>query len=186
MTKISSKLKFIVAVLRIATNKEQIPEMFRILADFLKNEPDENFNHSSYEDLEHIVHTPSKEKINLPLTLNESAMKTLETRLSKFPDIIQSGKIKKTELNFIYMIGQLLTRIAFVFDTHSQVKGIVPHIDEFFKIWGSYDQMNASSLANKYRNKETTYAKHDLISKLEKSADLVDTKILPFIISEKR
>ena len=178
MMAISSKLKFIVAVLKIATDKEQIPKMLRALANFLEEEPDENFIHGTFD-------SPSGGKTALPLTLNDHALKTLEEKISEFPDIIKSGKAGYSKLNFIYMLGQLLTNIAMIFDLHRVTKkAIIPHVDEFFKIWGSFHQMNGVSLTHKYRDKSNSDAKHDIISKLKESADIIETKILLSLRSE--
>jgi hypothetical protein len=181
MMAISSSLMTIATLLKISTDKERIPEMLRALADYLKEEPDENFIHGTFNSY------TSEGKIDLPLTLNDSALKSLETKISEFPDIIRSGKAGIPQFNFIYMLGQLLANIAMIFESHHVMKKtIIPHVDEFFKLWGSFHQMNGLSLSQKYRDKSNSAAKQDLISKLNESAKIIETNILPVLKSEKK
>jgi tRNA nucleotidyltransferase/poly(A) polymerase len=161
-------------VLKWATKMEQIPEMFRAMAGFLKKEPDENFS---------FFH-------NIPLSVNEKALASFEKAMSKFPEVVSSGKAQTTPLNFVITTGQMLTNIAMILDLYAnhpspelreKYKNLKSPIDEFFKLWGSYKKMNVTLLAQEYKNKSVKETKNSLIEKLDKSTDIVENKILPGI-----
>jgi len=175
---ISSNLRRISMVLKWATKVDDIPEMFKIMAEFLKKEPDENF---SYFD-------------EIPLNMNDKAFKTFEEMMAKFPEIINAGraqtKREQTPVNFLITLGQMLVRVAWTFSLYSDAyvpklkekyKAIVPLIENLHQIWGSFKEMNATALAGNYYNKSTADTKKSLIQRLEDSATLVREKILPAI-----
>lgn len=174
---ISSKLFLIATTLKWATDIENVPEMFRALAEFLKSEPDENFSLFDEE---------------VPLSVNEKALHSLQKATSKFPEVIEIGKAQSkrfnSSLNVIITIGQILSTVSIIFDFYAnpikenlkeKYKNVAPLVKQFDEIWGSH--MNATQLAEQYTKKDTKESKTDLAKKLNKSADLIEKRILPEI-----
>jgi hypothetical protein len=175
---ISSDLRRISLILKWATKVDDIPEMFQIMAEFLKKEPDKNF---SYYD-------------ELPLNMNDEAFSTFEKMMAKFPEVVSAGKAQtkreQTPVNFLITLGQMLVRVAWTFAPYidayvpkliEKYKNIVPLIENLHKIWGSFNEMNATALAGKYQNKSIPDTKRSLIQRMESSASLIRKKILPAI-----
>ena len=108
---IASYLKRVSYFFVLATKPQDIPEILKCFVKFLKEEPVENFESTSFED---VVKGSAK---RLPLTLNEKALKDLKIIMAPYPSVLSAGILPETSsMNFLYILGQFLTVITFVLE----------------------------------------------------------------------
>ena len=155
-----------------------IPKKLNALANFIRNEPLDNYFSKSYTSIH------SKKPLEIPLTLNEEAAKSFKEKTKEFPDLFNKGQAGMSEINFINTVGQNLIDIATVlniFDIQEEEVSIESTLNKLFKIWGSKAQMNGKKQSMKYNNKSNKEARDSLLKNLERSADLIEKEIIPLL-----
>jgi len=166
-------------ILSSSTPLEDVPKLLKAMAEYLQSEPDENFTVS--------------EKHALPLDMSEEAVKNLERKeailvkeglLESDPYLSGTGKAGMDTVNFIYILSQVLVRIASVimFKTFGR-QNIQNDVDMCLKnlisIWGvdQLHRLNMMGLTDKYSGKSIKETKNDIINKLQKSSELTENFI---------
>lgn len=157
---------------------EKQPKFYRLLASYLKSEPESNFHTDTIEE-----HGPDK---TLPLMLNESAEKTLEGLLSEsFSARMPSGKAGVPYVNFLYILGQalvaMMSKLQFdtIMDKNEKTKKEKEKAEKaLYVLWsdgsGDYRAMSAGGLYRSYQGKSTKETIHSLVKKLENSAKIIE------------
>jgi hypothetical protein len=166
MFTLSSYLKRVAFLYVLATKPQDIPDILKRFVKFLKEEPVENFETIPFEDL------VKASKKNVPLTLNEKALKKLKEIMEPYPSVLSAGILpeSRTTMNFLNILGQFLTLITLVLESKFENK---PWLKDLFKIWGSRENMNARALVDKYSDKNSSTVKKDLIEKLNESIKII-------------
>jgi len=165
------RLRKIALVLSFSTDIRKVPDMLEAMSKFLEEEPIENFSATSFHEVE-----------NVPLTLNEKAVESFKKTLSKFPTIYESGKSGQKDFNFLYALGQLLTQIALVLNSYELKNPKLQHpVKLFYQHWGSYNEMNARSLVDKFAGKDPGEVKRSLLLRLTASANLIKKEVFPLL-----
>ena len=169
-------LRRIAFILKTTSTKPlEISRMLHEMVSYLRSEPDENFSIDSYH--------------NVPLNMNATALKNLETKegdwvknkiLESHPELSQTGKAGLKNVNFIYIVSQVIIRVIMVF---MSIESINPHLKKeirdfflkFSKIWETTDVHNLRSdhLYDIFRGKSVKDAKENLIHKMTASAELI-------------
>lgn len=158
---ISSYLKRMSYLLVFATKPQDIPDILKRFVKFLKEEPVENFESTPFED---IVKGSAKQ---LPLTLNDIALKDLKKIMAPYPGVLHAGILPETSsMNFLYILGQFLTIVTLVLEIKFEKE---QGLKDLFKIWGGREKMNARALVDEYSGKNTSAVKKDLTEKLNES-----------------
>ena len=150
-----SSLRSVASVMVLATKIQEIPEMLEMMIEFLREEPEENFSNTSFEEVS-----------DVPMTLNDKALASFKNKTEKFPGLYATGKAGQPEFNFLYVLGQLLTNAVMVFNAHETDK---PELNgparKFYAIWGSHKKMNARSLIDTFSGRKTGDTKRSLFLK---------------------
>lgn len=164
-----------IAYIEVNKKIKTLPKKLQLIADFLKKEPIENFISESY------VSTLREKEVTIPLTMNKRAIESFKSITSEFPDLYKAGQAGQSDLNLIYTLGQLLTDMATLFNIYSlqESDSIETSLNKMFQIWGSQKNMNSRSLSRKYHQKSNLEAKTSLVSKLEKSINILKNEIIP-------
>jgi hypothetical protein len=170
MMTIASYLKRVSYFFVLATKPQDIPEILKCFVKFLKEEPVENFESTSFED---VVKGSAK---RLPLTLNEKALKDLKIIMAPYPSVLSAGILPETSsMNFLYILGQFLTVITFVLETKFEKE---PWLKSLFKIWGNREKMNARALVDEYSGKNSSAVKKEITGKLNESLKIITDPLL--------
>ena len=166
-----SYLRRMATMFLIGTKIQEIPAMLEVMAKFLQEEPEENFSVTSFEEVK-----------DVPLTLNDKALKSFKEKTSKYPDLYATGKAGQKDFNFLYVLGQLLTNAALVFNLREQENQKIQKASNiFYKIWGSHDEMNARSLVHKYSGKKIGETARTLILRMNASINFINKRVLPLL-----
>jgi hypothetical protein len=167
---ISASLKSLASTILGTTNIKDVPKMLSLLEKFLREEPEEDFESTSFRGV-----------TDVPLTLKEKAVEHFKEKTSEFPYLYETGHAGEPVLNFLYTLGQLLTKTALIFEINDKPDD--PHfqksVRKFYAIWGSYREMNARSLVNKYAGQSTPKVKREVLMKLVASINLIENEIVP-------
>ena len=177
MNPIHLYIKKIADTVNMSYTIKHIPDIFSILSKFLKKAPEKFF----------FKLTPSVKanKLNAPciftkspLFLSDSGVSAIKSSLNPFKDILSLTSLTDSDSpNLLYIIGQFLANVAAklqLLETTKpeKFKTIKSHIDAFYKLW-NFPHMNAHSLFNFYKGKELPEITSDLISKFDKSTDIL-------------
>jgi len=169
MLTLSSHLRRLSFLLVLATKIQDIPDIIKRFVKFLKEEPEENFKSTPFEEGSEIL-CSNAEKF-LPFTLNEKALKNIKKIMAPYPSVISAGILPGTPtMNFLYILGQFLTNITLVLESKF---GDESWLKELFKVWGAREKMNARALVDEYSGKDPSTVKRDLIKKLNESSKII-------------
>jgi hypothetical protein len=166
-----SSLRSVASVLVLATKIQEIPEMLESMTEFLRNEPEENFSNTSFEEVS-----------DVPLTLNDKAIASFKKKTEKFPGLYATGKAGQHEFNFLYVLGQLLTNAAMVFGSkEAENPELTSPARKFYAIWGSHREMNARNIVHKFAGRKTGDTKRALILRMTASVNVMKKEVLPLL-----
>jgi hypothetical protein len=181
MHTISNFLKRVALVILGATDLKTIADMFSVMEKFLSEEPDKGFKNAPFMDTK-----------DVPLTLTDETLQAFKEKTSKFPDLYKTGLTYEGEekdrkalpFNFLYSLGQLLSKTAISFEAHALVDkptdvNFQRSARKFYWIWGSHREMNARNLVDKYAGQDTSRTKRAIMTRLTASTNLFEKEILP-------
>jgi hypothetical protein len=169
---LSSHLRRVAFLYVLATKPEDIPDIMKRFVKFLKEESDEDFESTPFEDV------PEKGKVNIPLTLNDKAFSRLKEEMSPYPGVIKQGILPGSRdiISFLNVLGQFLTNISILLESPSNPEN-EPWVESLYKIWGTRSDMSARGLAHKYTGQKTHEVKSNLISKLNDSIKILSNHL---------
>jgi len=168
---------FLKRIAYIEVNKKikLLPKKLQLIADFLKKEPISNFISELY------ISPRNERSVIIPLTMNKKAIESFKKQTSEFPDLFKAGQAGQSDFNLIYMIGQLLTDMAMLFDIYylQEKDSIQTDLKKLYKIWGSHKKMSGRALSQEYHLKKNIEAKKSILLKLNQTINLLKEEIIP-------